>query len=53
MNETVLNKLERRLGGLHSKQRLGIEKDHEAQFLAKGSTSFTLKTGIRSTLLFE
>jgi hypothetical protein len=28
MNETVLNKLERRLGGLHARQRLGIETDH-------------------------
>ena len=31
MNEAVLNKLERRLGRLHAKLRLGIETDHEAR----------------------
>jgi uncharacterized protein len=36
MNETVLNKLERRLGRLHARQRLGIETDHEAQIFGQG-----------------
>jgi len=31
MHEAVLAKLERRLGRLHAKLRLGIEMDHEAQ----------------------
>jgi hypothetical protein len=30
MHEAVLNKLERRLGRLHARLRLGIEMDHEA-----------------------
>ena len=36
MNETVLDKRERRLGGLHARQRLGIETDHEAQIFGQG-----------------
>ena len=36
MNEAVLNKLERRLGRLHAKLRLGIEMDHEAQIFGQG-----------------
>jgi len=35
MNEAVLNKLERRLGRLHAKLRLGIEMDHEAQIFGQ------------------
>jgi len=31
MYEAVLTKLQRRLGRLHAKLRLGIEMDHEAQ----------------------
>ena len=31
MDDAIVNKLEQRLGRLHAKQRLGIEKDHEAQ----------------------
>jgi len=41
MIETVLTKLEQRLGGrLYAKQRLGIEKDHEAQIFGQGLTFF-------------
>ena len=36
LNEAVLNKLERRLGRLHAKLRLGIEMDHEAQIFGQG-----------------
>jgi len=36
MNETIEAKLERRLGRVHAKQRLGIEKDHEAQIFGQG-----------------
>ena len=43
MNETVLNKLERRLGRLHARQRLGIETDHEAQIFGQGINSFHLE----------
>src|SRR6516165_12181654 len=43
MNEAVLNKLERRLGRLHAKQRLGIEKDHEAQIFGQGINFFHIE----------
>jgi predicted MPP superfamily phosphohydrolase len=43
MNETVLNKLERRLGRLHARQRLGIETDHEAQIFGQGINFFHLE----------
>ena len=56
MNETVLNKLERRLGGLHARQRLGIETDHEAQIFGQGINFFhienwySIHSVIRTTL---
>jgi predicted MPP superfamily phosphohydrolase len=43
MNEIVLNKLERRLGKLHARQRLGIERDHEAQIFGQGINFFHLE----------
>ena len=43
MNETVLNKLELRLGRLHARQRLGIETDHEAQIFGQGINFFHLE----------
>jgi uncharacterized protein len=43
MNETVLNKLERRLGRLHARQRLGIETDHEAQIFGQGINFFHIE----------
>jgi predicted MPP superfamily phosphohydrolase len=43
MNEAVLNKLERRLGRLHAKQRLGIETDHEAQIFGQGINFFHIE----------
>ena len=36
MDEAVLTRLEQRLGPLHAKQRLGIERDHEAQIFGQG-----------------
>jgi uncharacterized protein len=56
MNETVLNKLERRLGRLHARQRLGIETDHEAQIFGQGINFFhienwySIHSVIRTTL---
>src|SRR5260370_8365629 len=44
MNEAVLNKLEKRLGRLHAKLRLGIETDHEAQIFGQGIIIFTLRS---------
>ncbi|HEY6383194.1 MAG TPA: metallophosphoesterase [Pseudolabrys sp.] len=43
MNETVLRKLERRLGRLHARQRLGIETDHEAQIFGQGINFFHIE----------
>ncbi len=52
----LLEKLERRLGRLHAKQRLGIEKDYEAHIFGHGINFFhienwySLRSVIRSTL---
>jgi uncharacterized protein len=43
MDTEVLRKLEKRLGSLHARQRLGIEKDHEAQVFGQGLTFFHLE----------
>jgi predicted MPP superfamily phosphohydrolase len=43
MNDTDLSKLEERLGGLHAKQRLGIETDHEAQIFGQGIMFFHIE----------
>lgn len=47
MNEAVLNKLERRLGRLHAKLRLGIETDHEAQIFGQGINFFHIEIDSR------
>src|ERR1700716_1763381 len=43
MNEAVLNKLDRRLGRLHARLRLGIETDHEAQIFGQGINFFHIE----------
>jgi len=43
MHEDILAKLEQRLGPLHARQRLGIERDHEAQKFGQGLTFFHLE----------
>jgi hypothetical protein len=45
-NEPILSKLEQRLGRLHARQRLGIERDHEAQIFGQGINFFILRTGL-------
>ena len=40
MSEEVLAKLERRLGRVHARQRLGIETDHEARIFGHGLNFF-------------
>jgi predicted MPP superfamily phosphohydrolase len=40
MTQDILVDLERRLGTLHAKQRLGIETDHEAQVFGQGLNFF-------------
>jgi uncharacterized protein len=43
VHEEILRELEKRLGPLHAKQRLGIETDHEAQVFGQGLTFFHLE----------
>src|ERR1700736_342679 len=43
MDAEILRKLEKRLGPIHARQRLGIEKDHEAQVFGQGLTFFHLE----------
>src|ERR1700756_2879920 len=56
MHEDILDKLEQRLGRLHARQRLGIERDHEAQIFGQGLTFihlenwYSARSVIRSTL---
>lgn len=40
---TITNKLERRLGRLHARQRLGIETDHEARVFGQGINFFHIE----------
>jgi uncharacterized protein len=40
IDEDILEKLERRLGRLHAKQRIGIEDDHEARVFGRGRNFF-------------
>ena len=43
MNEGVSKSLEKRLGRLHAKLRLGIEADHEAQVFGQGIKYFHIE----------
>jgi predicted MPP superfamily phosphohydrolase len=43
MHDMVSDRLERRLGRLHAKQRLGIEADHEAQIFGQGLNFFHIE----------
>lgn len=40
MDQEIMHELERRLGRLHARQRLGIEQDHEAQIFGQGLNFF-------------
>jgi predicted MPP superfamily phosphohydrolase len=43
MDDDILVRLEQRLGRLHARQRLGIERDHEAQIFGQGLTLLHLE----------
>ena len=43
MDQDITDALEQRLGRLHARQRLGIERDHEAQVFGQGLTFFHLE----------
>jgi predicted MPP superfamily phosphohydrolase len=63
MNQDILSDLERRLGPLHARQRLGIETDHEAQVFGQGLNFFhvenwysihsVIRTALRLAGLYE
>ena len=43
VDKDILHELEKRLGPLHARQRLGIERDHEAQVFGQGLLYFNLE----------
>lgn len=49
----MLGTLEKRLGRLHARQRLGIEKDHEAQVFGQGLNFFHLENATLSHSLIR
>src|SRR5262245_65896707 len=51
MNEEVLKFLERRLGRLHAKLRLGMEAEHKAQIFGQGTNRFHIENFIASDFL--
>jgi len=42
-SDDMSDTLEKRLGRLHARQRLGVEKDHEAQIFGQGLTFFHIE----------
>jgi hypothetical protein len=46
MDDAIASKLEQRLGRLHARQRLGIEKDHEAQIFGQGINFFHIENWV-------
>ena len=53
MNDDILPKLERRLGRLHARQRLGIETDHEAHVFGYGLNFFHIENWYLGPLLIR
>jgi hypothetical protein len=51
--DDIQEKLERRLGRLHARQRLGIEMDHEAQVFGQGLNFFHIENLLFSHMLLE
>jgi hypothetical protein len=52
-DDDMLPALEKRLGRLHARQRLGIEKDHEAQIFGQGLNFFHLENATLSHSLIR
>ncbi|MGB6196396.1 MAG: hypothetical protein WBF49_08660 [Methyloceanibacter sp.] len=52
-DDDMLGTLEKRLGRLHARQRLGIEKDHEAQVFGQGLNFFHLENATLSHSLIH
>jgi predicted MPP superfamily phosphohydrolase len=53
LEDSVLKALEARVGRLHARQRLGIEKDHEAQVFGQGLNFFHIENLTSSHFLIE
>lgn len=53
MDEKILHELERRLGPLHARQRLGIEADREAQVFGQGLLFFNLENASLAPAIIE
>ena len=53
MDEDILQKLERRLGRLHARQRIGIEDDHEARVFGQGLNFFHPENWRRSPTIIR
>ena len=53
MDDTIVSKLERRLGRVHASQRLGIERDHEAQIFGQGINFFHIENWYSIHSLFR
>ncbi|WP_051079647.1 metallophosphoesterase [Methylosinus sp. LW4] len=51
--DDIMRALEARLGRLHARQRLGIERDHEAQVFGQGLNFFHLENLAASPLLIR
>jgi hypothetical protein len=51
--DDIREKLERRLGRLHARQRLRIEMDHEAQVFGQGLNFFHIENLLFSHFLIE
>lgn len=52
-SDQIAGRLEARLGKIHARQRLGIEKDHEAQAFGQGLTFFHIENFLYSRALIE
>ena len=52
-NDEIALVLERRLGRVHAKQRLGIEKEHEAQIFGHGLNFFHIENSTSSHFLIR
>ncbi len=53
MESDERQRLEKRLGRLHAKQRLGVETDHEAQVFGQGLNFFHIENSQLSALIIE
>jgi uncharacterized protein len=53
VDEKILHELEKRLGPLHARQRLGIEADHEAQVFGQGTLFFNLENTLLLPAVIE